>query len=344
MKELRSIAAVLAAYPIGQARTVPLGSAGGFSGAEFWKVETADETLCLRRWPPEHPLPDRLQYIHDVLRHVFDQGILQVALPRRTRSGATFIAQGGHLWELTPWMPGTADYHHQPTREKLAAAMRLLARFHLAAASFGGEWKPARPSPGLRQRLDLTDRLLDGEARRIAAAIESERDPRIESRSRRILDAFFSLAPTVRRSLVTASQCRVPLQPCLRDIWHDHVLFSGDEVTGIVDFGALRDECIAGDVARLLGSLVRVDDAAWRFGLAIYQQTRVLTADESLLLGAFHETNALLSGMNWLRWIFLEGRRFEEPALVLSRMDENLENLSNLQTRIAASMPGFTET
>lgn len=45
------------------------------------------------------------------------------------------------------------------------------------------------------------------------------------------------------------------LQPCIRDIWHDHVLFDGDRVTGLIDFGAMQIDTPATDIARLVGSL-----------------------------------------------------------------------------------------
>ena len=35
-------------------RLEPLGNAGGFSGARFWRLERPHRPLCLRRWPREH--------------------------------------------------------------------------------------------------------------------------------------------------------------------------------------------------------------------------------------------------------------------------------------------------
>jgi Ser/Thr protein kinase RdoA (MazF antagonist) len=124
---------------------------------------------------------------------------------------------------------------------------------------------------------------------------------------------------------------KLTLQPCLRDIWHDHVLFSEDRTTGLIDFGALREECVVGDVARLLGSLVRGDRGEWQTGLAAYRETRTLDGDELYLLEVFHATATLLAGMNWLRWIYLEKRTFDEPDRVLGRLDENIEQLRRMR-------------
>jgi hypothetical protein len=145
---LQSPPRVLNAYSLAVSGVAALGSAGGFSGAAFWRVETPAGTFCLRRWPSEHPSPERLRTIHDVLRHVFDAGVTQVPVPLRTRDGGTFVCDGGCLWELAPWMPGTADYHSRSTRERLAAAMRLLARFHKAAATYPGGLTEKQTSPG----------------------------------------------------------------------------------------------------------------------------------------------------------------------------------------------------
>jgi Ser/Thr protein kinase RdoA (MazF antagonist) len=287
--------------------------------------------LCLRRWPAEHPSPERLQFIHDVLRHVYYRGVTEVPVPLRTRDGSTFVDDGNCLWELTPWMPGTADYHRRPSQERLAAAMRLLARFHRATASYAAQPRSRQPSPGLGQRLELLDRLLAGDAQRIAVAARRDALPARRNRAEQVLEAFWEGAPRLRPRLLDAVQMKLTLQPCLRDIWHDHVLFSGDLTTGLIDFGALREECVVGDVARLLGSLVRDDRGAWQNGLAAYCETRTLDGNELYLLEVFHATTALLSGMNWLRWIYLQNRTFEEPDRVLERIDENIEQLRSMR-------------
>ncbi|HYH65864.1 MAG TPA: phosphotransferase, partial [Urbifossiella sp.] len=45
----------------------------------------------------------------------------------------------------------------------------------------------------------------------------------------------------------------VPLQPCLVDVWPEHVRFDGDRVVGLIDFGAVQTDHVAADLARLFG-------------------------------------------------------------------------------------------
>src|SRR5262245_54939421 len=64
-------AAVLSYYfpqPAMVRRIEPLANAGGWSGSQIWRIELASgETLCLRRWPSEHPTRERLAFIHAML-------------------------------------------------------------------------------------------------------------------------------------------------------------------------------------------------------------------------------------------------------------------------------------
>lgn len=321
---------ILQAYSVHVTGLTSLGSAGGFSGARFWRIETPTATLCLRRWPPEHPSPARLESIHRIVRHVYQRGVTQVPVPLVSRIGSTMVHQNDHLWELAPWMPGTADYHRQPTRPRLIAAMQLLARFHQATDALAAEPGARKPSPGLNQRLELLDQLVAGEARRIAIAAEKDAFTDRQNRAHALLEAFTKLAPRVRADLEQATRMNVMLQPCLRDVWHDHILFDDDKITGLVDFGAMREETVAGDVARLLASLVRGDRSAWQIGLEAYQHQRELDDTELHFLDIFVRTATLLSGLNWLRWIYLENRVFEHPGRVLQRIDDNLREIARM--------------
>jgi homoserine kinase type II len=115
------------------------------------------------------------------------------------------------------------------------------------------------------------------------------------------------------------------VQPCLRDLWHDHLLFEGDRLTGLVDYGAVKADHVAADLARMLGSLVGNDPEGWECGLRSYRRVRELNDNEERLAHALDRTGAILSLVNWLRWLYHEGRPYENLPAIARRM-ENLLN------------------
>ena len=67
------------------------------------------------------------------------------------------------------------------------------------------------------------------------------------------------------------------------DLWHDHILFTGNAVTGLIDFGSVKEDHVAVDLARLLGSMIGDDAAIWEVGLSAYQRIQPLSAEEAAL-------------------------------------------------------------
>ena len=328
----RTYQRVLAAYPADcQPRTVDfLAAAGGFSGAQFWRLLTPRGPLCLRRWPREHPSREQLEFIQAVLWHVHQEGFRLVPLPLETREHAGYVCEAGHFWELTPWLPGSADFRLSPSPGKLPAALATLAGFHRASASFPLPTRGPLASPGILDRAQRLRGWTAGKLDSLATAIRPADWPQLAPRARRLRELFSTAAEQVSDTLASAATLAVPMQPCIRDIWHDHVLFVGERVSGLVDFGALRAESVAADIARLLGSLCGDAAEDWQLGLAAYQEVRPLSTAETLLVSAFDRANVLLSGMNWLDRIYLQGRQFDDRAAVEARLDENIGRLEHL--------------
>jgi homoserine kinase type II len=244
-------------------------------------------------------------------------------VPIATTAGVTFVRYDGHLWDLTPWLPGTADFEESPRVEKLRAAMRALAEFHLAVADF-----PARPplassrgpAPAVTHRLARLRELQNSGIESLTRAITAGTWPDLAPFAREFAAELPRVVPLALARLAPLADVPLPLQPCIRDIWHDHVLFDGDTVTGLVDFGAMQFDTPATDVARLLGSLVGDDPIGWRDGLAAYSTTRLLSDQESLAVFALDAAGTILAGCNWVRWIYIEGRRFECSSRIKSRV------------------------
>lgn len=326
------VAAVLAHYPTLPEcdRVVPLGAAGGFSGAQFWRVETADGPYCLRRWPPEHPNRERLEFIQAVLWHVHQEGCYFVPLPLESDSAAGYVLQNGHYWEVAPWMPGKADYHQAPTNEKLAGALTALAQFHRAAESFPVPQSVPALSPGLLQRRDLAHELRTGGGEKLRESLRNSAWPEMDRRAQRAVALIPRALPAVLQALQPCLETPVVLQPCIRDVWHDHVLFLDSQVSGIIDFGAMRVDNVATDIARLLGSLVGDERDGWLLGLVAYESIRPLTEHEGRLIKAFDRSGVLLSVVNWLKWLYVDRREFPDRAAVETRLDELLPRLERL--------------
>src|SRR5690606_34531068 len=107
-------------------------------------------------------------------------------------------------------------------------------------------------------------------------------------------------------------------------------LLQGDEVSGLVDFGAMRVETVAGDIARLLGSIARDHPRKWQTGLSAYEAIRPLAASERTLVALFDRSAVLLSCLNWIEWIYAEGRTFAALDSSAARLARTLERLELL--------------
>ncbi len=321
---MTNVLAVLSNYPpdCQPASVEPLGSAGGMSGAQFWRIHAPRGEFALRRWPIEHPAPDQLRFIHAVLRHAATNGCDFLPVPATTRSGETFIRHADQLWELTPWMPGTADYETSPSVEKLRAAMHALARFHNAVAGFPASAAPgsAGGSNAIQRHLARLRELSPNRISELATAITDTTWPELAPLARQFLANLPRAVPHAILQLEPLSNSQLPLQPCIRDIWSDHILFTGDEVTGIIDFGAIDIDTPATDVARLLGSLAhRHRTETWTEGLAAYNEVRPLSDAESRAAHALETSGTILAGCNWIRWIYVDGRSFEDVGRIVER-------------------------
>ena len=335
---MEEIAEILQSYPpeCWPTAVEPLGSAGGLSGARFWRVVAPRGELLLRCWPIEHPSPEGLRFIHAVLQYAANRGMKILPVPIANRSGKTFERHAGHLWELAPWLPGVADYEKSPRVEKLRAALQALAEFHRAVADFPPTPPLASsrgPAPAITHRLTRLAELQNGGIESLTRAIADMTWPNLAPLARKF-------AATLPRTVTLAIACLapladipLPLQPCIRDVWHDHVLFDGDTVTGLIDFGAMQIDTPTTDVARLLGSLVGDETAGWREGLAAYSTIRPLTEQESKAVPALDIAGTILALCNWIRWIYVDQRQFDDPPQIIERFARLLGRLQVVSRR-----------
>jgi Ser/Thr protein kinase RdoA (MazF antagonist) len=274
-----------------------LGNAGGFSGARLWQLREPSEIACLRAWPSETTDEKRLQFIHSLLSAAHHGGLSFVPRVYCTDAGRSWVRTGGTLWDLTTWLRGQANFRDHPTPERLESACIAVGRLH---TTWSTAWSGAASCPAVHRRLAL---LADWEQLvhcgwRPGELVDGG-DPAWPwtERAWRLLRG---LVPGVRELLQPWIKRSVPVNPCLCDIWHDHLLFDGASLVGVVDFGSAKIDHVAVDLARLLGSTVGDDDTLWKVGLSAYGRQRPLGAEGEALVKVLDETGAVLGIANWL--------------------------------------------
>jgi hypothetical protein len=48
------------------------------------------------------------------------------------------------------------------------------------------------------------------------------------------------------------------------------------------------------------------------------------------LVRAFDESAVLMGGVNWLNWIYSQGRQFDDQAKIVARLESNVRRLMHL--------------
>ncbi|MGI9519172.1 MAG: aminoglycoside phosphotransferase family protein [Pirellulaceae bacterium] len=316
-----------------------LGAAGGFSGANLWRIVDADRVLCLRRWPRQQvDRQQRLTWIHEVIEQAYHSGCSFLAVPLPNANDQSLTSHNGYLWQLEPWMPGLANFRESPSEKKLYGGIQALAQFHEAMR---GKARPSRCSPGIMMRRErmaelwqqgaVTERFLQIESGSLAHDAPHGIRPLAQS----ICDVFRLLAPAISRQLNWAMGVPVEIQPVLGDVWHDHLLFNEQGiVSGIVDYGAMREDTPASDVARLTGSLVGDDAEQWSRALNAWDEAMPSSVLDRELCRVLDHATTINAAVNWLEWICVEKRDFGALEPVFGR----LQRLARRMDFLAASM------
>jgi aminoglycoside phosphotransferase (APT) family kinase protein len=228
----------------------------------------------------------------------------------RTPGGGTFVSEAGRVWDVTRWKPGAP--RESPTLAEIEAAAVAAARLHAA-------WPVSNhgPCPGVLNRL----RMLGEWTARPAAPDEFRQLPEeIRSLLRRAGAIASALAPQASRALRPWAGRSLPLRACLRDLRGDHVLFTGAEVTGIIDYGATAEDHPAVDLARLLGDFAGEDDGRFAAGLRAYRETGGLFDVPEEFARLLDRTGVVCSVLGWMRRLLVERRTYADTSAVARRL------------------------
>jgi Ser/Thr protein kinase RdoA (MazF antagonist) len=294
-----------------------LHNCGGFSGACLWRVEAMHGWLCLRAWPPRQSLDGYLSDVHRLMEKARAAGLFFVPAVERVTEGQTFVFQSDRFWDMTLWMPGRADFHSKPQPHRLANACGSLARLHLA---WQAALASAAPCPAIGRRLQMRHEWMNLVATGWRPTVLREPGVLFGNTVKRAWSLLEVWARKLLSMLAPWNDRRVPVQPCHCDLWHDHVQFEQDEVVALLDYGSVKTDHVAVDLARLLGSMAGDDQDLWASGLAGYRTVRPLSIEEESLVHVLDRTGTVLALANWLKWLYHESRVFPGRQAVAHRL------------------------
>jgi Ser/Thr protein kinase RdoA (MazF antagonist) len=188
------------------------------------------------------------------------------------------------------------------------------------------------------ERLAYLNEWKESKIHQLKAALPLEGRDELRELGSELAARFDRTAQFVGTKLDLLSRVRFRVQPCLRDLWHDHVLFTGEKVTGLIDASACRSENVAADLARLFGSLLADDRAAWKLAIAEYEQQRPLDGNEKALLEALDQSGVLLSGLSWMDRLLLKREQASNLTKNLERLRKIISRLKTLEELLAKNL------
>lgn len=316
----------------------------GMSGSLVFRCH-GERAWALRRYPESTSLA-RVREIHCVIGPLSEQnnlipgyGVAAQCSPVGEKTTAV-RDNGGGIWELQQWMPG-APLPDDASLERVTQGAIAICGLHHQLARL--PVTPGLELPAIVQRRERL-RWLVGQIP--SARLEPGDYPPdlAESLGRAchwMRTEFPRVLPGLNRELARFSDLgRDNLgytQWVFRDIHREHLLVEGGEVSGLIDFDALRVDTPATDLARWLGGF----ECFWDDSESTERLLRgCLAASDpdcplsSMLGGNLAEldrlrtlirtlavTGAWISLGNWLVWLLIEGRQFARMCETRRRID-----------------------
>lgn len=300
----------------------------GFSGSLLWKISSQESDYLLRCWP-DQTKRERIEWIHQVQSQIRESGFQFTPRLYQSENSQTFVNVDGRFWELASWMPGTSISRFDQAESRVLYRFGHLAQFHIHSAKIPAA-TPTQSgcSSTFQERIELIEYFAAIPQEQIIAAIQRTQWSEFITTAVELLEAYRKQSQQLMLDLNSVKHLRFILQPCLRDARGEHFLFDSGEVSGLIDYGAMRMESVAVDLARLSSTTIRSSLAEQHDkAIARYEQYRPLSSDEKSLIPVLMNSSRYLTGMNWIRWVALENRQFDNPNGVLARLDTAIEQL-----------------
>lgn len=308
---------------------------GGFSGSKTWQIKLPEGSYGLRKWTAS-VTRDRILSIHREISSRKAEGMDILPEYLRTISGQTVIEERERFWELATWLPGMpvvlpVSAHHAQ------AMFRALGEFHAQGENKNITSKNISTSPGIESRLAVLRRWRDIDDSRFAQFVAG-RYPHLRPLAQELWVGFRRFEIPLSKALEWATTVRLPIVTCIGDPRPEHFLFEVDRLTGLIDFGSLRHDFLALDLARLAGELYASDVAQWELAMAWFRRDNLSMAPQWKVAWVLDAANAVLSGLNWIDWLWLENRHFDEIVEVEKRLQALVARLDKLSGHPAFSI------
>ncbi len=325
-------------YTPGSEGLIPL--TPGFSGARVFTLVAPAGNFLLKEWPVNAMSPERWHVICHLLRQTAARQNTPLALPVPSKQGECSVWLGPHLYHLEPLLTGSPATYPLSEARVLAAA-RTLSLWHVSAANYvpgdidRGILGPPRHeiSASLRRRRQvLLASQAPGKWEDLAARVFQRGDFELIGLLARLQRCFQDWSDRLMHELQQSLQNLLPVQPVWRDLWRDHLLFVGEDVTGLIDPGACAADSVLTDITRLFGSLLQNQTSAWQTALQEYERWRPLSPSERQLLPTFDLGNLLLSAQRCFESLLRASDPLHPTATLAPRLRERLlEYLTRLE-------------
>jgi homoserine kinase type II len=116
----------------------------------------------------------------------------------------------------------------------------------------------------------------------------------------RVMPHLTRLAPFAVKALQVWERHKFVLQPCLRDLRAEHVLFEDGHVSAIIDYGATSIESPAADLARMLGDWSSANELLFGVGLSAYRAIRPHFDAPDDFVRLLSRTGIVCSVLGWI--------------------------------------------
>ncbi len=317
--------------------------ASGLSGSTVAHCRATDgREYALKRWPDSFSR-NRIESIHNVIRHAWKEGCEIIAIPVTfppltdglpADSAGTVLSANGEYWELSHWRQGE-PLATNADLDTIRRGAEAISRFHGCTASLGS----LHQSPPI-----IEERLQTLAARRHhfpipllsinQAELHTDLTAALRDAANLLHWKWDEACARIHRSLTEHSGCKLATQYVLRDVHADHLLFSAKKPTGLIDFDAVRVDTPASDLARWAGSFLPGEHSAedvWEAVFAGYRENTDNVAEPPTvkLAADLCFAGTWLSLTNWLVWLLVERREFDIPP---KRLAERIYNLIRVAT------------